>query len=248
MKTQVLALTVFSFLAISCAKQESSTAGDSPSTDTPVVNITDDPYTPPYVGPGLGAGTIYGASADLAVTSIPVMSQYTQRPMYSPQGIKVNLNLVKYGKNFGGTVAITYTDYGTPYAGYFTSGNSSSAVQFNVWMNSSGKKVWHGFFEDYFGGLIVVIDDGIVDLGDGGSATLDKVSGSVWFKNFPYTYAPHPPTYCWFVSLGPYDCRSWKSGQTVDTTMALNPTNGYVKLGTFQNLDVKKAFNNQLAF
>lgn len=247
MKTKVLALMVFSFLAVGCAKEESS-SGDSSSKDTPVVDIPANPYTPPYVAPGLGSGSIYGSTADLSIVSIPVMSEYTQRPMYNPQNIKLTLNLIKYGANFGGTATISYTDYGTPYAGYFTTGNSASAVQFNVWFTKSGKKVWHGFFEDYFGGLVVVIDDGIVDLGDGAEPTMDKVSGSVWFKNFPYSYAPHPPTYCWFVSLGPYDCRSWKDGKTVDTTRSLYPTDGYIKLGSFQDMDVKKAFNNQLTF
>jgi hypothetical protein len=244
MKTKVLTLLVLSLMAVSCANKESSNANNT--SNTPVVVIPNGPYVPPYQAPGYGSN--FGATTDLTIASTSVMSDYTQRPMYAPTNVKINLNLVKYGSTYGGNTTISYTDYGTPYTGSFTSGNSAPATQFNVWFTSGGKKVWHGFFEDYYGGLIVVIDDGIVDLGDGNPPTLDKVSGSVWFKNFGYTYAPHPPTYCWFVSLGPYDCRSWKSGKTVNSTAAVNPTDGYVKLGTFTNLDVKAAFNNQLSF
>lgn len=250
MRTKVWALIVTSFLLVNCATKDNSTSGAvTASNKPPVVEIPPGtPYTPPTTAPGYGAGGLYGASADLAITSLSTMSEYTQRPMYNPQNIKVNLNLIKYGSTYGGTTTITYTDYGSPYTGSFTSGHSAPATQFNIWFTSGGKKVWHGFFEDYFGGLIVVIDGGIDDLGDGAAPTLDKVSGSVWFKNFPVSYAPHPPTYCWFVSLGPYDCRAWKSGKGVDSDAAVNPDSGYVKLGTFTNLDVKKAFNNQLSF
>ena len=74
----------------------------------------------------------------------------------------------------------------------------------------------------------------------------DKVSGSVWFKNFTLTYAPHPPTHCWFVSLGPYDCRAWRAEHGVNTTAAVLPDSGYVKLGSFSELSLEEAFNGEL--
>lgn len=248
MKTKVLTLLVISMWAISCAKKVGNSATNNvvANNNGPVVTIPPGPYTPPQQIPG--TGNIYGASAPLTITSVSVMSDYTQRPMYNPQNIKVNLNLVKYGSTYGGDVTISYTDYNAPYNGFFTSGHGTEPTKYNKFFSKNGKWVWHGFFEDFYGGLIVVIDDGVADLGDGSDPVLDKVSGSVWFKNTAFTYAPHPPAWCWFVSLGPYDCRSWKSGNGVNTTAAVEPNAGYVKLGTFTDLDVKAAFNNQLDF
>jgi len=164
--------------------------------------------------------------------------------MNNPQNIKVNLNMVKTsGGTFGGTATISYTENGGLYTGYFTAGSSPEATKYNRTFSIGGKTVWHGIFEDFMGGIVVVIDD-IVDLGDG-AGTQDLVSGSVWFKNFGLTYAPHPPTYCWFPYAGPYDCRPWPSGNGVNTYAAAEPAGGYVKLGTFTGLSVKKAFNNE---
>ncbi|MCB0411829.1 MAG: hypothetical protein KDD22_04845, partial [Bdellovibrionales bacterium] len=55
-----------------------------------------------------------------------------------------------------------------------------------------------------------------------------------------------PQTYCWFISLGPYDCRAWTDGNGVDSDKAVLPDNGYKKLGDFEGLNLKKAFNDQL--
>lgn len=230
---------VLAVLAVSCAKKE-STSG--PSTQAP---IPDDgtSYVPPTTGPGYNPGTSYGATAPLEITSLDIMEQYTTRPMYNPQQIEINLNLKKYGNSYGGTVRISYDDYGQRYQGFFTSGHSAEETKYNVWFRKSGKDIWHGFFEDYLGSMIVVID-GVTDLGDGGSEVM--ASGSVWFKNFGFTYAPRPPAWCWFVSLGPYDCRAWKSGEGVDTTRAINPDNGYKKLGSFEDMDLNKAFNGEI--
>lgn len=246
MKAKLWTLCVISMLAVSCAKKDSSPSTTAESeTVVPEVVIPPGPYTPPYQAPGVG--DLDGASTPFVITNLSTMSDYTQRPMYNPQNLKINVNLVKAGSSFGGTVTISYTDYGSPYKGSFTSGTSPESTKYNVWFTKSGKKVYHGFFEDFYGAIVLVLD-GIPDLGDGGTVSQDKISGSVWFKNHAFTYAPHPPTYCWFVALGPYDCRAWKSGKKVNTTAAINPDNGYVKLGTFDNLDLKKAFNNQLNF
>jgi hypothetical protein len=227
-------------VTVSCAKKLESTSTGSTQVVFPN-NGT--PYIPPTTGPGYNPGQSFGASAPLSITNLNVMSEYTTRPMYSPQQIELNLNLKKYGNSFGGTARISYTDYGQRYEGFFTSGHSAQETQYNVWFKSAGKDVWHGFFEDYLGAIVVVIDNKI-DLGDGGADS--KVSGSVWFKNFGYTYAPRPPAWCWFVSLGPYDCRAWKNGEGVSTTRAVNPDNGYVRLGTFSDMDLKKAFNGEV--
>lgn len=239
----ILAMTVM--FSIGCSEENLPAAQDPTTTDDPY--NPEEPYVPTGSGPGEGPGSgwEWGAAADLNIVSLNRMSEYTGRPMNNPTDIKVNVNLEKRGNGFGGTVTITYTDNGTRYEGYFTSGSSNDDNKYNIFFTKGGKTVWHGFFEDYFGGMIVVMDD-VVDLGDGDETI--KASGSVWFKNFGLTYAPHPPTHCWKVSLGPYDCRSWKSGHGVNTTAAVEPTDGYIKLGTFDNLNIKEAFNGEAEF
>ncbi len=49
---------------------------------------------------------------------------------------------------------------------------------------------------------------------------------------------------CWEFDTGPFDCRTWRSGSGVATFKAINPNgNCYTKMGTFQGLDILKAFN-----
>ncbi len=49
---------------------------------------------------------------------------------------------------------------------------------------------------------------------------------------------------CWFLTTGPYDCRTWRNGKGVNTFKAVNPDDQcYSKMGTFQGLDILKAFN-----
>lgn len=243
-------LTAIALLGSGCAKEKMKAASSDGGDDTPpVVEVPQDgtPYTPPGSGPGQGPGQNweYGATAALNIRSLSVMSDYTGRPMNNPQDIKLNVNLVKYGSNsYGGHVTITYTENGEEYEGYFTSGGSPKENKYNIWFTKDGKTAYHGFFEDFLGGLVLVIDD-FTDLGDGGGPQ-SKAGGRVYFKNFDLTYAPHPPTRCWFVRRGPYDCRAWKDGKGVDSTRAINPDNGYVLLGSFEDLDLETAFNGEL--
>lgn len=233
--------TILAVMAVGCAKKESILVASNN------VNIPNDgsSYEPPVQGPGYDPGYHYGATAPMSLTSLDIMSQYTGRPMFNPQQVEVTLNLKRYGESYGGTVRISYTDYGHRYQGFFTSGHSAYETKHNVWFRKGDKDIWHGFFEDYLGAIIVVID-GVTDLGDGGSDK--KATGSVWFKNFGYTYAPRPPAWCWFVSLGPYDCRAWKSGEGIKSPQnrSIYPDAGYKKLGSFSDLDLKKAFNGEL--
>ncbi len=237
LKTLAVLMLVFS---VNCAKKESTMNG---SVQQPIPN-DGTPYTPPTnPGPGYNPGTVYGATTTLQVESLDRMGEYTGRPMYDPEQIEINLNLKRYGESYGGTVRISYSDYGQRYQGYFTSGHSAQETKYNIWFRKNGKDIWHGFFEDYLGAIVVVLD-GVTSLGDGGSEAF--ASGSVWFKNFGFTYAPRPPAWCWFVSLGPYDCRAWKSGEVVDTKRAIYPDNGYKKLGSFSDLELEKAFNGDI--
>lgn len=244
-KLSLTILLALMALNIGCAKKSSPKA--TAAAPQVVIPPNGGPYVPPGTGPGEGPGSSfqYGGTASITIVSLSRMSEYTGRPMNNPQNIRLNINLTKEGSNYyGGVATIRYEENGYTYEGYFTSGSGDKA-RYNIWFNSGGQNVWHGVFEDFMGGLVVVIDQ-IIDLGDGGGAQ-DTVGGSIWFKNFGLTYAPHPPTYCWFVSLGPYDCRPWPSGDGMSTTMSADPQAGYKKLGTFSGLNVNEAFNGDFS-
>ena len=150
-------------VSIGCAKKKKSAPPAAP-----VVVVPDGPYIPPGSGPGQGPGDNweFGGTAPLKLRSLSVMSDYTGRVMNNPQNVSININLVKAGSGYGGHVSITYSDNGQDYNGYFTSGSSAEEAKYNIWFKKDGHHVWHGFFEDFLGGLIVVIDE-VVDLGDG---------------------------------------------------------------------------------
>jgi len=170
------------------------------------------------------------------------LQDYAGHGFYNPANFKINVNLTPYTDSYGGTVTISYNDNGYTYQEQFTSGHSSDETKYNRFVTVGGTKVWHGFFEDYMGAIIIVIDKS-VGLGDGDTSDV-TASGSIWFKNFGQTFAPHPPTWCWFVSLGPYDCRAWPEGRGVNTSESIYPDNGYQKLGTFTGLNLQSAFNS----
>ena len=229
------------------------------SSATPDTYSSYNPYMNGGVNPGPGTGGTTttpppfsgGATATLTIDGNGVaqqnqlMAQYTKRAMNNPQNIQVNVNLSKTygGQGYGGSIQIRYQDNGVTYQGTFSANQSDPAdTAYNIFFNSGGKKVFHGFFEDSLGAIIIVFDQ-IYDLGDG-SPTSGQSTGSIYFKNFEGTYAPHPPAHCWRVSIGPYDCRAWKWGDGVATTYAVYPESFYyTRLGTFSTMNLYQAFN-----
>jgi hypothetical protein len=179
---------------------------------------------------------------------------------------------------YAGTVFISYFDNGRYYTAEFTTNdqnNPGSGTQFpgwnhafyNNWFTWQGKPVFHGFFADSYGAIMLVIDD-MIDLGDGGGAA--QLSGSIWFKNYPNNQAqPNPQSIpCWYITAGPYDCRTllvpggWGSDGIIGPVSALtpdqskywtsrsshpyheeDPRRGWRKLGSFTKLDKAKAFS-----
>lgn len=263
MKTQVwttqliLTLAMLS-LGIGCAKKESIAV---PSSDTSVGvtsgTTTDTTSSSVNVGPLAGAS---GASAWFSYDSFAAFNEYVaSNPINNPTNLAVNVNMVNIGSGrYTGTLKIAYMDNGQWRTGTFDTGSGTNQVsyhnidtgksvgEFNQWFTSGGKKIFHAFFQDQWGSVILVIDNGI-DLGDGGGLT--QVSGSVWFKNFPLATATQSSEKCWFIRVGPYDCRTWVVGDwsgdsVIDTTSAIYPNqNGYKKLGSFTGLNKPQAFN-----
>ncbi len=246
MKTRVFIVLVMAMVLVNCAKKSSPAPAEAPPAVDPVA-----PYVPPGVAKGESPGStfIFGGAANFVFENVDVYRQYTGRyigALSEISNVMINLNLVRFGNSYGGTTTLRYKYQNTTFEGFFTAGHRAEATQYNIWFKKNDKNVWHGFFEDFMGGLIVVLHK-TASLDDGFQVG-DKVGGTVYFKNFVKTGAPHPPTYCWFVSIGPFDCRAWKEGDGVNTTKAVHPQtpDGYTKLGTFSDLNVFNAFNDDI--
>lgn len=256
----VLLLAVF---GTACAKKNDSDGSSSTGTTGTTGGTPVDTTTNTGSGTDSFAGDP-GASAPLTADSLAVLNTYVAtHPVNNPQNLRVYLELKDEGSGrIGGTVKIRYYDNGQYRTGTFTTtnpnGNTTNQVsyhdwykgkpnsEFNQWFTSGGKRVFHGFFQDAYGAIVVVIDGGL-DLGDGGGIT--EASGSVYFKNFRLAPAPQyiggAGEMCWFLlPPSPYECGTFKAGDQVSTTSALYPSSsdGYTRLGTFVGLKKSRAF------
>ncbi|MCB0355832.1 MAG: hypothetical protein KDD40_02435 [Bdellovibrionales bacterium] len=275
MKGLILTIALASLMTVGCAKKKNSAVATPPIVDPapPVVDVPVGPYVPPGTGPGAGPGQFNGLDFEVGGTTAfeiegntvsqknYLLSEYTGRSMNDPKNMTLNVNFVKIGENnWGGTITTAYEENGYTYYWYFSTGSSEEATKYNKWFEKDGKLVFHAVLEDFEMGAVVIVIDDFLDLGDGHIE--DSVSGSIWFKNYGITYAPHPPTHCWFVSFKgtdtgtPYDCRPWPSSDGYNNTYASvyptrqseDPYKGYKKLGNFQNLSLEKAFNGDFEF
>ena len=233
-------------------------------TPTPIPDTTDRGDSSSGDNNNSSNGSTY-ATATFTPVSNSVMTDYVgSRPVNNPTNIRLQVSLRDVSdakpayddasaRYYAGEIKVSYYDNGYYYYGLFKSGEAynqisyknrdkgKSEAEWNRWFTYQGKQVFHGFFQDTYGAVILVIDGG-EDLGDG--AGLTSVSGSVWYKNFGSTYAPMSPyEKCWFVRAGPYNCRTFMQNGEVNTYSALYPTDGYKKLGTFTGLNKPKAFN-----
>lgn len=213
-----------------------------------------------------------GATTNFQYDSLATLNDYVQsRPVNAPQNMKINVKLTDVGGGrFDGHVKLGYYDTGTYYIGIFNTTFTGSSYQptptspvlkdqtfknayrymlnseFNRWFTVDGKQVFHAFFQDRLGAVVLVITGG-TDLGDGGG--LSELTGEIWYKNFANGPAAQSPTQCWFqFAPSPYSCGTFFScgsdsgACTISTTSALRPSNGYKKLGSFTSLNKLKAF------
>lgn len=273
MKTLTFTQTVMSLgLALSL----SSCAGDNGFKATQsgnVVDVNGDRHTPNTDSDLVADGTLSGdywsnypgASVVFTPDSLATFNEYVAtHPLNNPTDFRLYLDFTDVGNGrWGGHVVIGYRDNNQIYSGNFSTlnpnGNTSNRVsykdwyknlpnaEFNQWFNHQGKDVFHGFYQDAYGAIVVVIDDG-VNLGDGQGVT--ELKGSVWFKNFSRAPAPQymggHGEQCWFLlPPSPYECGTFKdSSGRVNTTSALYPSNGYKRLGTFSGVKAGRAFRN----
>lgn len=283
MKKQILlkkiaVLALLSVFGVGCAK-ESSGGSDGGGGVTPTTQCIGSGCTSPTTpnrDTDAERGTEWqqGAIANLTLDSNDALQYYAiTHPINAPTDVKISVKLFDAGSNqYAGRVMISYFDNNQYFTGRFITENRTVSsgtshghdgknhAAYNKFFQWGPQQVFHGFYKDQYGAIMIIIDQEL-NSGDGGGAS--EVGGSIWFKNYAITNAPYSGLPCWFVELGPYDCRTFlKNNEDLVTTSALYPsqsmfftswnTNPYIpqepargwrRLGTFNGLNKAKAFS-----
>jgi len=212
-----------------------------------------------------------GGTAPVDSFSQSLLETYAGRRINNPKNLRVTLNVfnvadsgkpAQYG-DVGGGFKITYEEAITgtvrTVSGVFSAGSSIDDTKYNKYYNTGGVQKLKLFFQDNLGAIIVSIEP--INVND-----LDtKYKGRVYFRNFDFGLCANPPPYmpaqcnvqapkkCWNISLGPYDCRAYMSGDSVRPDIVDLPGfgskpsgyngPGYQQLFTFTNMDLGKALN-----
>lgn len=236
----VLALSLF---GLGCSKK---TSVKEDASSPAVIDIDD------LLGGGTDTSLPTGDNSATLVTTYADMNAYVaMRPLNSLSDIKVTVDLTKDSRNrYFGEVMISYKDNGVPYYGRFQSGNAENVGikyangnkmyehDYNYWWTDHGSAVFSGYFQDQWGGVVLVIDR-VTTQGNNDGVGKTVLSGSVWYRNFPTVQSTQSPyRKCWFISLGPFDCRS----NSVSSKNAIYPADTYHKLGTFSGLSKSATF------
>ncbi len=236
---------------VGCAKEKKQAASAPPPPGTGVIP------TPPGGGNGGGGtGKVDDNEVDMSnVSTASLGEMFFKSPVNKPQNIRFKMDVTKQGDGYGGNVSVSFEDGGATRKVVMSTRHPSypgtSDTKHNIWFDFNGKTVFHGFFQDLYGAMVVVIDSSI-DLGDGQPSAL--VGGSVWFQNFGPSGVQGPLKMCWQISIGPFDCRTFLVGGKVISTSALYPNNygndsiperkPYQKLGDFGGLLRSEAFHD----
>jgi hypothetical protein len=231
-------------MAVGCGKSNSTQDGSSEVVDSGTDTTPITPPTSPGTGTTTGSNTV-----TFTPVSMTELSNYVgTHSLNAPTNIQLTVSLADQGgAHYGGSVKISYTDVGIRYTGNFESGtglnpkydslkdNNKYQAQYNTWYTQNGTKVFTGMFQDKWGAVVLVIDN-VVNAGDGQGG--GYVTGSVYYRNFAYTYATQSPyRKCWFIYEGPFNCRSYSIINKTSTV-----PDGFIKLGTFSNLNVAASF------
>ena len=226
----------------------------------------------------------WGSSAPMKSFDSEVLEDYRLGNPFNSRHIKnmrVYVDMEQAGSDrryYSGKVTISYNDSQAKQIRFtrFYSGEGDNA-KYNVWFRKNNKLVFHGFFQENEGSLILVVDRQTRVLRDPDAARTNPDNlrgGSVWIMMFKTTFSgatsctnqgqDYVSVYnknlpfgaeklltvnqlkhkCWFKTRGPYDCRTWRHGNTVNTFQAVEPNDRcYSKLGEFQGLDIPSAFN-----
>lgn len=242
----ILPILALSLMGLGCSKKTS--VNQSPSNPQPPVVLNPDDVLPDDGSGDTGTGS----------NSVPLIASYADmnayvaiRPLNDPKNIRLTVDLTKDARlKYSGTIVISYTDNGQNYQGVFNVSPSKNMYHsslnhndyyenhYNYWWNDAGSLVFSGFFQDAYGGLVLVIDN-VSTQGNNDGVGATVLSGSIWYRNF--TTGSHPTSpyrKCWFITTGPNDCRS----SAVINKSSIYPADRYRKLGTFSGLSKSKAF------
>lgn len=267
MKSLILitSMIALGMMGVGCSKSNTGASTNNIQTGQGIPGpVVVDPSAP---GSGTPSGTTVvtgGSTSDFTPVSLQVMSDYTMVPgnltaLNNPSNIKININLSQaQSGRYGGGVSISYLDNGIQHSATLNAGmgvnpsisggydNGTLQAAYNYWFNFENQLVFTGFFEDQYGAITLTLTP---ENATGGGHDADPMSvkykGSVYFKNFRSSLGMqiknNPYRSCWFISTGVFDCRS----NVIQTKCGLTPgaEAGYTLLGTFTNVDIKKAFN-----
>ncbi len=252
---QITLVAFVAVLAMGCSKKDGGGGTPPPTNNTPN----------PGDGGNGGTGTVTsGAVADLQIVSHATLEDYAGRRISTPSNIKVHLDVfdVTQGSSqYGGNLKISYVENGRTVTGTFSSGTSNHDTRYNKWVTTGGVQKLKLMFQDRLGAIVVIIDNQVNDLG--------LWRGEIYYRNFDFGVCANPPFYgapicnvqstlkCWNITAGPYDCRSFMSGDSMRPDLidlpgygssyrhqgTTYPRKGFQKLGTFTNLDLANALN-----
>ncbi len=266
--TQASLLLVMALFGVACAKKNQATA------ETPPVVAAVDPTAPGTptddsreTDVARGSEWMEGATAPLAHDSLSVFSNYVaSHPLNNPTDLRISVKTYDVGSNrYAGKVMISYFDNNQYYTGTFLTEDAvvarntshghdySPYAVYNKWFIRDGKPVYHGFYSDLYGAVMLIVDQSI-DQGDGAGAS--EYAGEIWYKNFAIARTEQGYIPCQFVEVGPYDCRTFLTGsESLTTTSALYPSEstypsgggarGWKRLGRFSGLKASRAFGGQ---
>ncbi len=235
-----------------CAKG----GNDTPAVTMNPVNVSGPPGaapTPPGTPGGVGTNTVPLVASAGALGGM----FFNSGGVTNPTNIQLSMSVYNSGSGYAGTTTISFSDNTGNHVAQLSTTHptytSTSNAEYNVWLNATQ---WHGFFQDLYGAIVVVIDH-TTATGDG---SIGSLGGSVYFQNFAKTGVQGPLRMCWQIgpvggaNTAPYDCRtfltSFADGAMPVTTSSLVPNNAgqgrpaYALLGTFEGLSQKAALGN----
>jgi hypothetical protein len=230
MKKTIMTLIGLALLTnAGCAKEKSSTDSTGTTTTTTTETTT--------------SSSVASNTVALTTTASKLAALFYNSVPNSPTGITLTLDFSSSSES----VIISYVENGvTKEAAFGTTHpyNSSVSGSLQGWVTHDGSPWWKGFFQDSYGAIVVVIDS-TLSTGDGSIS--DLVGGRIYFQNFCRTLPCNPyqgsQKMCWDITAGPYDCRTFISGDSVALSSSKYPNNkggdavnSYQLLGTFTGL------------
>jgi hypothetical protein len=263
-KLILISAMALGLIGVGCSKT-SSNSNNNTNTATGGTPTTGggDPGAP-LDGPTTG-GNGSGYTVEFKPSNLEAMRQYVlpgapHVALNNPTNLRINLNLAQAASGrYGGNITISYVDNGVTSTGVLTAGSGRNPTikggydndrlqsDYNYFFTFENQLVFTGFFEDQFGSITIALTpDEPIGGGNDAEPLTVPYKGSIYFKNFKNTSGqfvvknqPYRP--CWFIYTGVFDCRS----TVIQSKSGLEPGvgAGYTLLGTFTNVDIKKAFN-----